>query len=377
MKKLRDKVINFTGRDISPELRQVVKIITNHEEVNMPAGVTGMVPTPEFELSIEIEDRQLPDSLPWYFDRRQKDGDEVYYLQKRWLKENIYDPEYDCCFAIFDDKQWRTKELNNSIGGTAEASPINGVGIVYMTATEDQMVNLTSSVTVQELIKRYIHERCHVVFDDHMGRPDLDVTHEYDYKKDNLLGAVALWDLSNYKTAYERENDKLLYIKQLATQAISLLRQLLTGNTKGNEPIKVSGAKPRTLLEEWAFAIKEFEGWYPGSRSYRNNNPGNLRWSKYQSATEDGFAVFSSYEEGWKGLLYQLRIAADGRSGVYDPEMTLFNPNFVSDEETPYELPGFFQVYAPSSDNNHPENYAKFVADRLDISPSTKIKTLV
>lgn len=118
----------------------------------------------------------------------------------------------------------------------------------------------------------------------------------------------------------------------------------------------------KSRLTQWALAIKRFEGWYPGSRSYRNNNPGNLRYSPMQDGTDGGFAWFRTYDKGWNALLHQLRIAATGKSLVYRPHMTLLQ---------------FFQKYAPSSDGNHPQTYAKAVARELGVPVTTQIKELL
>lgn len=111
-------------------------------------------------------------------------------------------------------------------------------------------------------------------------------------------------------------------------------------------------------LEELAQAIKEYEGHYFNSVSVRNNNPGNLRYSPYQVGVRDGFAYFTTYNDGWEALLHQLTIAADGRSNLYDPEMNLYN---------------FFSVYAPSFENS-PNLYASTVIKQLGVSPETKLK---
>lgn len=141
-------------------------------------------------------------------------------------------------------------------------------------------------------------------------------------------------------------------------EALSAAWELIMTYYRGKG--KVEAQKSR--IEEWAAAIKEFEGWFVGSRSYRNNNPGNLRWSKYQMDTDGGFSVFKDYETGWKALIFQLTIAVDGRSKVYKPEDTLHE---------------FFAKYAPSVDNNHPETYAKFVAQKLGVTINTQIKELL
>lgn len=115
-------------------------------------------------------------------------------------------------------------------------------------------------------------------------------------------------------------------------------------------------------LNAWADAIKQFEGWFVGSRSYRNLNPGNLRYSKYEIGKDGGYSLFRTYNDGWKALLHQLTIAATGKSKVYKPDDTLLD---------------FFKKYAPSSDNNHPETYAKFVAKKIGVDITTKIKELI
>jgi hypothetical protein len=65
-------------------------------------------------------------------------------------------------------------------------------------------------------------------------------------------------------------------------------------------------------VRKWAEAIKQHEGWIPptqkntrGSRSYRNNNPGNLKFDGQAGATgadKDGFAIFPSESLGMAAL---------------------------------------------------------------------------
>lgn len=123
-----------------------------------------------------------------------------------------------------------------------------------------------------------------------------------------------------------------------------------------------SETRKQVALERWAEAIKEFEGWFPGSRSYRQNNPGNLRWSPFETNNIDNFSVFPSYQAGFDALIYQLRLAVEDRSKVYNSEMTLYE---------------FYQKYAPSEDNNHPTHYAAFVAKKLGVDTRTKLKDLI
>lgn len=120
-------------------------------------------------------------------------------------------------------------------------------------------------------------------------------------------------------------------------------------------------------INDWALAIQQFEGYYPGSRSYRNNNPGNIRYAGlYASMAKGkdtaGFCIFESYERGFSALVTLLTRAATGLSDVYKPEDTLL---------------GFYEKYAPASDNNYPAGYANFVAGKIGVTASTKIKDLL
>lgn len=95
-------------------------------------------------------------------------------------------------------------------------------------------------------------------------------------------------------------------------------------------------------------------------RSLRNFNPGNLRkWG--DQPREDGFAVFASPEEGWNALLAQLDRYKTGKTGGTSGDMTL--------EEA-------MGKYAPSSDDNNPKEYAKFIAENIGVSPDTPIKDI-
>lgn len=325
MKTLKIKIIEYADRDLRPFIGIVSVLFKNN------VGV---------ELDIDVEKKEYT-KPNWYNDR-----EDVFYIEKGWLKKHIVDEEYDVCVAAFNDKQWR-EDHNNSIGGTAEASPIHNTGVIYMTATDGQKKTLKKGgKKYSEFTCRLVHELCHICFDDLMERPDLDRTHFWDYEQNNLFGALYSIDLDNYETKSETK-------KRLLKLKLNLLEKLYNLLVE-----KVSG---KNSIQKWAEAIKEFEGWYPGSRSYRNNNPGNLRYSKYQSGTKDGFSYFETYKQGWKALLYQLRIATDGRSSVYSPDMTLYD---------------FFEVYAPSSDNNHPKEYAEFVADKIGVSLDIQIKNL-
>lgn len=82
-----------------------------------------------------------------------------------------------------------------------------------------------------------------------------------------------------------------------------------------------------------AQAIARYEGFQPGTRAYRNNNPGNLRFAGQTGATGkdgQGFAIFGSEADGWRALERQIELDA-GRG---------------------HTLATFFGKYAPSHEND-------------------------
>ncbi|MBU4223660.1 hypothetical protein KJ934_00260 [Patescibacteria group bacterium] len=118
------------------------------------------------------------------------------------------------------------------------------------------------------------------------------------------------------------------------------------------------------LLEKFAEAIKTHEGWFAGSRSQKNHNPGNLKFANQFKATgrdPDGFAVFANDDDGWEALIKQIKIGLTGKSKLYYPEMTILQ---------------FFERYAPSADHNNPGAYAQFVAQHCGLKIIDPIKIL-
>lgn len=127
-----------------------------------------------------------------------------------------------------------------------------------------------------------------------------------------------------------------------------------------------TGATTASKMDAWADAIQQHEGWYVGSRSYRNNNPGNIKYVGQSLAVGQdtgGFCIFKTYADGRKCLTDMLtRAATPPVEGKYSPDMTLAQ---------------FFAVYAPSSDNNNPDAYATFVAAKIGVTVDTPIKNLL
>lgn len=110
-------------------------------------------------------------------------------------------------------------------------------------------------------------------------------------------------------------------------------------------------------LVKFCNAIRDYEG-APGDLNYRNNNPGNCRCSPLGYLPQygdvqcvNGFAVFPTMELGEEYL----------QNLVY--HRVLAHPD--------WSFLDFFQVYAPSGDDNDPEAYADNVAVKCDTTAST------
>lgn len=157
------------------------------------------------------------------------------------------------------------------------------------------------------------------------------------------------------------------FIERLKRLAASLQAQL-DAMTK---------TKDSPLMILWAEAIKKHEGWYVGSRSYRNFNPGNLKLTSYTRSLgalakgdDKGFAIFPTYDAGWEALLQFLRDAKSNQLYAYR------NYAHARGRAIP-SLNDFFQVYAPQSENDT-NRYAEVVAAYIGhgITPNTLITSI-
>ena len=127
------------------------------------------------------------------------------------------------------------------------------------------------------------------------------------------------------------------------------------------EPIK---NPPNNLLNTFCLEIKRHEGWFFGSRSQRNNNPGNCRYSSvgylpiYGKVGKDdkNFAIFKDYETGYLYLKNLVKHKVNK------------NPS--------WNFYQFFEVYAPSFENDS-KRYAEIVAKSCGVSPTTTLSKIL
>lgn len=128
-------------------------------------------------------------------------------------------------------------------------------------------------------------------------------------------------------------------------------------------------------IEALADCIMRFEGWFPpnnivGSNSWRNRNPGNLRPTDSSQPHDDrNYRVFDSLADGWQHLLDDLEAKIlHGSHGITEENSSLHD---------------LFNIYAPSLDQNDPQNYSRMVAKWLTkiygntITADTKLEDIM
>jgi len=118
---------------------------------------------------------------------------------------------------------------------------------------------------------------------------------------------------------------------------------------------RAGGSVGVTGIEAMADAIQHHEGWWPGSCSYRNRNPGNLRpYAPGQAVDARGYRVFDTLLDGYAALKADLTAKVLGHT-----------KHNLSETST---LDDLFDVYAPRADYNDPNSYAEDVAHWLTVA---------
>lgn len=122
------------------------------------------------------------------------------------------------------------------------------------------------------------------------------------------------------------------------------------------------------FLRDLAIAHQIHEGFFIGSKSWRHNNPGNIR------APSGEFLVFPTYEAGLAALQSDLRAKITNNSNSMNryyvrKGITYDQANFLD----------YIHVYAPTDDGNSPSGYCQDLCRRLaqyNIRPTTPLRTL-
>lgn len=174
------------------------------------------------------------------------------------------------------------------------------------------------------------------------------------------------WVLSTSEIDQKRQKTILEAIRDTLVNVVLIMKQLLwlkqADSVVPKEPVKDTYTEVKEAvmekkdrLDELCYAIRDYEG-KPGDLNYKNNNPGNLR------SVQGPFLKFKTMEAGMNALRDYIRRVVTGKHRAYKSDCTLLD---------------FFKVYAPSSDNNYPDKYAKYIASRLKVDISTRVKDLV
>jgi hypothetical protein len=166
-------------------------------------------------------------------------------------------------------------------------------------------------------------------------------------------------------------------------------------STKTLKQIIIDAGYPEnTSAFIFALSIGTKEGWNPkanggiGSRSYRNNNPGNLVYDLRLQSIDSGvkleknpyginrFAAFSTAELGVKALVEnKLKRWAKGympitRGNTIEIEQNKAGNKYIRGNSP--TIAQFVYTYAPPSDGNNTENYIKgLLSDIIKIKSDT------
>lgn len=195
--------------------------------------------------------------------------------------------------------------------------------------------------------------------------------------KYNLLSKVkgeSRRDIEFFQLRETAKKDSAIFL-ELDTKRSGIAYEQFKVKTKANEEVPVtdvvaggSGTESyKTLgpignvsnrLTALALGIQKIEGYFKGSRSYRNNNPGNIEYGKrtisYGAIGTDGrFAKFPDYETGLNALK---RLITD----VYINN-TLFQ---------------MISKYAPPSENDT-KSYANSLASALGVKITDKVSDII
>ena len=171
------------------------------------------------------------------------------------------------------------------------------------------------------------------------------------------------------------------------------------GNPSLRQVLLNAGYSENSPEYRFAFAIGSREGWSAsanggvGTRSYRNNNPGNLDYSINLQSIDPGvtlennpfgpnrFAHFTTAELGAKALVEtKIKQWANGRMPITAGNQSLIINNKGGNKyipNTPPTIAQFFYTYAPPNENNTEQYIEGVIRDLRIVKPNINRNTLV
>lgn len=135
-------------------------------------------------------------------------------------------------------------------------------------------------------------------------------------------------------------------------------------------PVPVLAKPSPSMLWRFSDAVATYEGGHTvGNLAYRNNNPLDYRWpwggklpAHALRVDAKNFLVFDTWDNGFAFGMQNIENACLGKSDIYHPTDTIAQ---------------FFAKFAPSSDDNDPDRYAAWVAQRIGLTIDTPISALL
>lgn len=107
-------------------------------------------------------------------------------------------------------------------------------------------------------------------------------------------------------------------------------------------------------VQEMMQAIFQFEGGQPGDVNFDNDNPGNLRSGPGMVGTNRGYAVFSSFTDGWAALQDWITSHAAAH-----PDWDFYD---------------MMNVYSPDGNG---DNYANYIANYLGVPATAPVSSVI
>lgn len=281
-------------------------------------------------------------------------------VQDRWLDINIVPMAkgYDIVVFCISEGDKTGHITSAGIRGDRSQGPVE---CVIFGGDENYRTYINNIDTGNSFVVFTCHEISHAIY---MILALPDNTHKYFYS------GQSAGVLQDFEFPMPNAVDRVSIIKKL----IALYQQLLSLITKKEMPKDEEKEQIENTpkIDLFCHAVQSHEGYFSpgvdhpkGSRSWRNNNPGNLKYMGQNGSTgkDSGeFAIFKDYASGYKALRRQVEIACLGQSKVFSKENSITQ---------------FFEIYAPYSDHNDSFAYAVFVADWVGVPVTTKMKDLL
>jgi hypothetical protein len=153
----------------------------------------------------------------------------------------------------------------------------------------------------------------------------------------------------------------------ITEKQLFILREQISVNDNNKKDlgsiIKMAGYQPGTPEYNIALFIGNHEVWSPGTRSFRNNNPGNLSGTDFKDIDPNvtlepkgTYAKFSTPELGVKALVEKkIKKWSNGKMPITMGNQTLIVKNKGGEKYVQGQKPTvaqFFYTYAPPNEND-------------------------